>query len=265
MQTIQRNQDNRGVLTLHMDRPTVHNAFDADMIRELTGVLQAAEQNADVRLLVITGTGTCFSAGADLNWMRRQVTASRAENERDALTLAKLLRTLNYLSKPTIARINGAAFGGGLGLLAACDITIAADTALFGVTETRLGLVPAVISPYVCRRIGERYARRYFLTGERFDSQQALAIGLVQQCVAAEDLDSAVNTATEDLIKGAPLAVTHAKRLVFKVAGHDEQSQESQDAYTAKLIADLRISAEGQEGLTAFLEKRKPVWVSEFE
>ncbi len=262
MPTIQSKQDNSGVLTLHMNRPAVHNAFDANMIRELTDSLHATEQNDDVRLVVITGTGSCFSAGADLNWMQGQVTASQKENERDALELAKLLRILNYLSKPTLARVNGAAYGGGLGLLAACDITLAADTAHFGLTETRLGLVPAVISPYVYRRIGERYARRYFLTGERFDSQQALAMGLIQQCVAAENLDTAVDAITEDIIKGGPLAVAHAKQLVFKAAGHNQIHQEAQDAHTARLIADLRVSSEGQEGLSAFLEKRKPAWIN---
>jgi len=263
MQTIQSSSDDHGVLTLSMNRPEVHNAFDSNMIQELTGALQAADQDDDVRILLITGLGSCFSAGADMNWMRSQVTASQEENERDAMQLADLMRTLNYLSKPTIARINGAAFGGGLGLIAACDITIAVDNALFGLTEARLGLAPAVISPYVFRRIGERYARRYFLTGERFDSQQAQAIGLVQQCVATNELDEAVATVIDHLLKGAPFAVATCKQLVYANAGHDEETQKSMDEYTSGLIAGLRIMDEGQEGLAAFLEKRKPDWVKD--
>jgi len=258
MQSIQITISDRGVLTLGMNRPDVFNAFDSNMIRELTEALQAADENDDISLLVITGLGSCFSAGADMNWMRSLVNASQEENERDAMQLATLMRTLNYLSKPTIARINGAAFGGGLGLIAACDITIAVDGALFGLTEARLGLAPAVISPYVFRRIGERHARRYFLTGERFDSSHAQAIGLVQQCVAADKLDEAVETIINDLLKGGPLAVATCKQLVFAVAGHDEEAQKSMDEYTTKVIAGMRIMDEGQEGLAAFLEKRKP-------
>lgn len=262
MQSIQTTRSERGVLTLGMNRPEVFNAFDSNMIRELTEALVAADEDNDVSLLVITGLGSCFSAGADMNWMRSLANASQEENERDAMQLATLMRTLNYLSKPTIARINGAAFGGGLGLVAACDITIAVDGALFGLTEARLGLAPAVISPYVFRRIGERYARRYFLTGERFDSSHAQTIGLIQQCVAADQLDEAVETVINDLLKGGPLAVATCKQLVFAVAGHDEETQKSMDEYTSKVIAGMRIMDEGQEGLAAFLEKRKPDWVS---
>lgn len=263
MHTIISHTDKRGVLTLCMNRPEVHNAFDAQMIQELTSALKDAGQDDKIRMVVITGAGSCFSAGADLNWMRSLVNASQDENEQDALRLAALMRSLNYLSKPTIARINGAAFGGGLGLIAACDITIAVDTARFGLTEARLGLVPAVISPYVLRRIGEVYARRYFLTAERFDSRQAYEIGLVQQTLAADQLDEAVENKIKQVLSGGPLAVTHCKQLIFKVAGHSVDSQKATDELTAKLIASLRVSAEGQEGLAAFLEKRKPDWVDE--
>ena len=262
-QTVKSIKTDGGVLTLCMDRPAVHNAFDPDMIRELTGALQAADQDNGVRLVIITGAGSCFSAGADMNWMRSLVDASQQDNERDALELAGLMRTLNYLSKPTIARVNGAAFGGGLGLIAACDITITVENARFGMTEARLGLAPAVISPYVFRRIGERNARRYFLTGERFDALQAQRIGLVQQCVAAEDLDKAIEAVVKQLPKGGPLAVACCKQLVFVVAGHSTETQKSLDEYTAKLIAGLRVSAEGQEGLAAFLEKRTPGWADD--
>lgn len=255
--------DRRGVLVLCMNRPEVYNAFDAEMIRELTGALLSAEQDDAVRLIVITGTGSCFSAGADLNWMRSLVTASQDENERDALRLAKLMRSLNYLSKPTVARINGAAFGGGLGLIAACDITIAVDNALFGLTEARLGLAPAVISPYVIRRIGETHARRYFLSGERFDCQRAYEIGLIQQTVAAGRLDEIVEAIIDQVLKSGPSAVAQCKQLAFKIAGHSAESQEITDKYTAGLIARLRVSDEGQEGLAAFLEKRNPGWVKD--
>ncbi len=261
MHTLISSTDKRGVLTLCMNRPDVHNAFDAEMIRELTGALQAADKNETVRMVVITGTGSCFSAGADLNWMRSLIEASQDENERDALRLAKLMRCLNYLSKPTIAKINGAAFGGGLGLIAACDITVAVDNARFGLTEARLGLAPAVISPYVIRRIGETYARRYFLSAERFDSQRAYDIGLIQQIVAAEQLDEAVEDNIRQVLKSGPTAVAECKQLVFKIAGHNADSQKITDEYTAGLIARLRVSGEGQEGLAAFLEKRKPGWI----
>ena len=263
MQTIKINTDQRGVQTLCMNRPEVHNAFDALMISELTDALKEADQNDAVRLVVITGTGSWFSAGADLNWMRGLVNASEEENERDALRLADLLRCLNYLSKPTIARINGAAFGGGVGLIAACDISISIKRTCFGLTEARLGLVPAVISPYVMRRIGETYARRYFLTAERFDCQTAYDIGLVQQLVSAKRLDEIVEESIRKLLKGGPMAVAHCKQLVFMNSGHSVDSQKLMDKKTARLIAQLRVSAEGQEGLTAFLEKRKAGWIND--
>jgi len=263
MQNVQRELDDNGVLTLTMNRPALHNAFDDTMIRELTEALRSANRDADVRAVVVTGAGACFSAGADLNWMRSLIGASEDENVRDALQLAELLRTLNYLSKPTIARINGAAFGGGVGLIAACDFTLASDDALFGLTEVRLGLVPAVISPYVFRRIGETNARRYFLSGERFDCKRAQAIGLVQERVAREQLDASVDRVAGELLRGGPAALGHAKQLAFAVAGHNAESQRQLDEQTARLIARLRVSAEGQEGLAAFLEKRKPDWTGQ--
>ena len=263
MNTLGADIDKRGVLTVCMNRPAVHNAFDAEMISELTALLKTADTDNAVRMLVITGNGSCFSAGADLNWMRSLVAASQEDNERDALQLAELMRTLNYLSKPTIARINGAAFGGGLGLIAACDITVSVNETLFGLTEARLGLAPAVISPYVIRRIGETYARRYFLSGERFDSQQAVNIGLIQQSVAREHLDETVELCIGQLLKSGPTAVAECKQLVFKVAGHDVEAQKRIDKDTAKLIAKLRVSIEGQEGLAAFLEKRPPRWTGD--
>ena len=263
MCTITCSTDKRGVLTICMNRPEVHNAFDADMIRELTAALKQTDQDEAVRMVVITGAGSCFSAGADLNWMRSLVNASQDENEHDAMRLADLMRQLNYLSKPTIARINAAAFGGGVGLIAACDITIATENARFGLTEARLGLAPAVISPYVVRRIGEAYARRYFLSGERFDSQMAYDIGLIQQTAAENELDVVVEDTINQVLKSGPAAVSHGKQLIFEIAGHDANSQKLTDEITARLIARLRVSDEGQEGLTAFLDKRKPGWIKE--
>ncbi|MCP4045688.1 MAG: enoyl-CoA hydratase/isomerase family protein [Gammaproteobacteria bacterium] len=260
MHTLKSSTDKRGVLTLNMHRPEVHNAFDANMIGELTAALLAADRDDSVRIVVITGSGSCFSAGADLNWMRSLVDASLEDNMSDALRLAKLMRSLNYLSKPSIARINGAAFGGGLGLIAACDITVAVDNARFGLTEAHLGLAPAVISPYVMRCIGEANARRYFLSGERFGARKALEIGLIQQLIPADQLDESVELIIKELLTSGPLAVAECKELVFEIAGHNEKSQQAIDEYTAKLIARLRVSAEGQEGLAAFLEKRKPDW-----
>ena len=263
MQTLISSTDRRGVLTLCMNRPEVHNAFDAQMISALTTALRSADQDDTVRMVVVTGAGTCFSAGADLNWLRSLVSASQEENQRDALRLADLMRTLNYLTKPTLARINGAAFGGGVGLIAACDISITADHAHFGLTEVRLGLVPAVISPYVIRRIGETCARRYFLTAERFDSRRACAIGLVQQAVSGEQLDEAAEDIVAQVLRGGPTAVAHGKQLVFDIAGHGADAQKVIDQKTARLIAGLRVSAEGQEGMAAFLEKRRPGWSEE--
>lgn len=250
-------------MTLSLNRPEVHNAFDANTIQELTAALESADSSEDVRLVVITGTGASFSAGADLNWMRSLVDASQEDNEQDALQLARLMRTLNYLSKPTIARINGNAFGGGVGLIAACDVTISVDKALFGLSEAHLGLAPAVISPYVIRNIGERNARRYFLSAERFNAQLAQEIGLIQQCVAAEELDDAVNKVVKLILKGGPQAVITCKQLVFAIAGHNQGTQLAIDEYTAGVIAGLRVMDEGQEGLAAFLEKRKADWVPE--
>lgn len=260
MHTLISKTDSQGVQTLHMNRPAVHNAFDAEMIGELTTALKASASDESIRVVVITGSGSCFSAGADLNWMRSQVDASLEKNESDAMQLAKLMRTLNYLPKPTVAMVNGSAFGGGVGLIAACDISISTDDARFGLTEARLGLAPAVISPYVIRRIGEHNARRYFLSGERIDAFEAQRIGLVHQLVASEKLGAVVEGVIKQLLLSGPNAVKECKQLVFEIGAHNRKTQKSIDGYTSRLIARLRVSSEGQEGLTAFLEKRKPGW-----
>lgn len=250
----------QGVAWLALNRPAIHNAFDDTLILALTDKLKALADDAKVRVVVLTGEGASFSAGADLNWMRRMVGADEKDNRRDARKLAKLMRTLNYLPKPTIARVNGAAFGGGVGLVACCDIAIASDTAKFGLTEVRLGLVPAAISPYVIDAIGARQARRWFLTGEIFDAATARDLGLVHQVVAEDQLDDAVAVQLKLFANAGPVAVTEAKQLVHRVAHPDFKAQRALDEANAELIARLRISPEGQEGLTAFLAKRKPAW-----
>jgi methylglutaconyl-CoA hydratase len=261
MEHLRTTLDKRGVLTLTLDRAELHNAFDDALIGSLTAALLEAERDPAVRVLVLTGAGPSFSAGADLNWMQRMARATEEENEHDALALAGLMRSLNYLNCPTVARVNGSAFGGGVGLIACCDITIAVDGARFGITEARLGLAPAVISPYVSRRIGERHARRYFLSGERFDAGRAREIGLVQEVVPQTALDDAVERAIGALLKSGPKAVVACKRLAFLNARHDADRQLELDQETARLIARLRVSEEGQEGLAAFLEKRLPAWL----
>ena len=254
-------QQDHAVLRLRLNRPELHNAFDAGLIAELTAALAAAGGDSTVRMVVMEGAGASFSAGADLNWMRGMATASEARNREDALALARLMRTLDELPKPTLARVHGAAFGGGVGLVACCDIAIGVPEAKFGLTESKLGLLPAVISPYVIAAIGAREARRWFATAEIFDAQTALQIGLLHQVVAAEQLDSAVQRQIDLLLKAGPVATASAKALVTRVAG--ESDRDILDADNANLIARLRVSDEGQEGLSAFLEKRAPAWAKE--
>ena len=249
------------VARLRMTRPQVHNAFDAELIRELTEALVKIGADAGVRVLVLEADGASFSAGADLNWMRGMAAASEQANVDDSLALARLMRTLDELPKPTIARVQGAAFGGGVGLVACCDIAIAADGARFGLTESKLGLLPAVISPYVIAAIGSRQARRYFATAEIFDAREAHRIGLLHQVVEADALDAAVDVQVSLLLKAGPVAAASAKRLVREVCAHADGHRH--DADNAALIARLRVSREGQEGLGAFLDKRKPAWTAQ--
>ncbi len=260
MTTFSRHDDN-GVVTLTLERDAVHNAFDAALIRELTAAIEGCEQDRSCRAIVLTGRGASFSAGADLNWMQSQLTASEAENEADAKQLAQLMRSLAYCSKTTIALVNGAAYGGGVGLIACCDIAIAVTTAKFGLTETRLGLVPAVISPYVMDAIGVRQSLRYFQTAEIFDATTAFRLGLVHELAPAEHLHDALAAVLKSLRAAGPVAVKTAKALVHRVAGVSVDDQLYIDEENAKLIAQLRVSSEGQEGLSAFLQKRKPAWL----
>ncbi|MDG2536150.1 enoyl-CoA hydratase-related protein [Dyella jiangningensis] len=252
--------DLAGVRRITLNRPQVHNAFDDVLIAELSEALAAAGGDAAVRAVVLTGEGASFSAGADLNWMRGMASAGEAENREDSLRLASLMRTLQFLPKPTIARVNGAAYGGGVGLIACCDIAIGVDSARFGLTEVKLGLVPAVISPYVIHAIGLRHARRLFLTGELFDAATAQDIGLLHRCVPAEQLDEAVDGTLALLAKAGPVAQAEAKQLALRMAGATEADAERIDRDNAALIARLRVSDEGQEGLGAFLGKRAPRW-----
>lgn len=250
----------KGVATLTLSRPEVHNAFDEALIAELIDALRAVEEQPKVRAVVITGAGKSFSAGADLAWMKRMAKASEKDNRRDARQLAKLMRTLDQLAKPTIARVNGAAYGGGVGLIACCDIAIGAAEARFALTETRLGLVPAVISPYVIDAIGGRQARRLFLTAELFDAAFAERIGLLHRTVPASDLDTAVRETLDRLRDAGPRATLAAKRLVSRVLHPNPKERRAQDEENADLIARLRVSEEGQEGLAAFFDKRRPKW-----
>jgi methylglutaconyl-CoA hydratase len=249
-----------GIARVALARTDVHNAFDDTLIAELTATLESLERDPDIRVVVLTGRGASFSAGADLGWMRRMAHASAEENRTDALRLAKLMRTLDGLSKPTIARVNGAAFGGGVGLVACCDIAIATENAKFALSEVKLGLVPAVISPYVIAAIGAREARRWFQSGETFNAAVAQRIGLVHAAVHAESLEQSVQHQCDLLLKVGPVAVKETKALVRRaqVVGAD-----AIDAANADLIARLRVSPEGQEGIGAFLDKRRPSWLKE--
>lgn len=252
--------DARGVATVTLNRPQVHNAFDDRLIADLTAELTRLDQAPEVRAVVLAANGKSFSAGADLNWMKRMAGYSEAENLRDAIALAGLMRALNAMRKPTLARVHGAAFGGGVGLVACCDIALASEEASFSLSEVRLGLIPSVISPYVLRAIGRRAAQRYFLTAERFSAQDALRAGLVHEVVDRDGLDEAVARITADLLHGSPQALAAAKRLIADVsdAGLDDSLVEE----TARRIAAIRVSPEGREGIAAFLEKRKPRWMS---
>lgn len=252
-------EDAAGVRTLCLQRPALHNAFDARLIAELTAALEQAGRDPAVRLVVLAGAGASFSAGADLQWMRGMARASEAENRRDAEALARLMRTLDELPRPTLARVHGAAYGGGVGLVACCDIAIGSDQARFGLTESRLGLLPAVISPYVIAAIGPRQARRWFASAETFDAATAQAMGLLHQVVPAAELDAAIARQVRLLLAAGPHAVGAAKVLVREVAGCRDRDRLDHD--NAALIARLRVSAEGQEGLSAFLDKRTPAWV----
>lgn len=250
-----------GVATVTLNRPQLHNAFDDALIESLTATLRALEADAAVRVVVLAANGKSFSAGADLNWMRRMADYSEAQNLDDARGLGELMRTLNGLAKPTLARVQGAAYGGGVGLVACCDIVIAATSASFCLSEVKLGLIPAVISPYVVNAIGERQARRYFVSAERFDAATAQRLGLVHEAVEPQALDARVEELLATLAQNGPAAMVAAKRLAQDVARGPLDAALIED--TAQRIAAIRASAEGREGLSAFLGKRQPDWISD--
>ncbi len=247
-----------GVARVWIERPEVHNAFDADVIVQLTAAFAEAAARDDVRVIVLGGRGRSFSAGADLSWMQSAAALTEQENTEGALRLAEMLRQLERSPKATIARVQGAALGGGLGLIAACDVVIAAERATFGFSEVKLGLVPAVISPFVIAKIGAGHARRLFVTGERFAAAFAQRIGLVHDVVSDEEaLDAAVDGVVAEVLAAAPGAVDAAKELVRQVTTLPAGEV---DRYTAGTIARLRVSPEGQEGMLAFFQKRRPSW-----
>lgn len=247
-----------GVATVTLARPEVHNAFDEALIAELTRALKALDADPAVRVVVLAGEGRSFCAGADLTWMQRMAGYDHAANLADAGALAAMLAALDRLAKPTIARVHGAAYGGGVGLVACCDIAIAAEEATFALSEARLGLIPATIGPYVVAAIGRRAARRYFLTAERFGAADALAVGLVHAVVPAAGLDARVREIVDQLQAAGPRAQAESKALIRAVAGR--AIDDTVIADTVEWIAAVRASPEGREGIAAFLERRPPAW-----
>ncbi len=248
-----------GVATVWMNRPEVHNAFNAQLIADLTAACRALDADGTVRVVVLAGRGKSFSAGADLNWMKAAGAASVEENLADARRLAAMLRTLAEMTKPTVARVHGAALGGGMGLAAACDICVAGERAVFATSEVRFGIIPSAISPYVIRAIGARQAGRYFQTAERISAARALDLGLAHEVAADEALDVRVADLVAALLQGGPQAQAAAKDLIRAVANRPVSDEVVED--TARRIATLRATAEAREGLDAFLAKRPAAWV----
>jgi methylglutaconyl-CoA hydratase len=248
-----------GIATITLNRPEVRNAFNDEVIAEITATIAEYEARPEVRCIILAGNGPSFCAGADLNWMKRMASYSYEENMDDARALAQMLRVLYRCEKPTIARVQGDAYAGGMGLVAACDIAIALDTANFCLSEVKLGLIPATISPYVIRAMGPREAHRYFLTAERFNAAEAHRIGFVHEVVKSDQLDAKVSEIAQSFIVAGPAAVKACKALVQDVAG--EEIDHALIERTVKGIADIRVSDEGREGIQSFLAKRKPNWL----
>ena len=250
--------DERGVATVTLNRPEKHNAFDDSLIAELTRIFKQIANEPAARVMVLAAQGKSFCAGADLNWMKRMANYSYEENLADANALANMLHALHTLPKPTIAKVQGAAFGGAVGLVACCDIAIGSKLSKFCLSEVKLGLIPATISPYVIEAMGARAAKRYFMTAEVFSSRRARRLGLLDESVTEEELHSTVEDLIEQILSNGPVAVTAAKQLVFDVK--DSEIGEELIEKTSLRIATIRVSEEGQEGLNAFLEKRPPAW-----
>ncbi len=247
------------VATIWMNRPAVFNAFDEQLIAELAAACRELDADPTVRIVVLGGRGKHFSAGADLNWMKRAAQFTHEQNVEDARKFAGMLRTLSEMSKPTIARVQGAALGGGTGLTAACDMAVASTDAVFSTSEVKFGIIPSAISPYVLRAVGPRHALRYFQSGERISADRALAIGLVGEVVALDELDISVARLADALLQGGPLAQKAAKDLIAAVNGQKIDKIISEE--TAQRIARQRATDEAREGVTAFLEKRTPAWL----
>ncbi len=242
-----------------LNRPDVRNAFNETAIAEIIGAFRALGAEDGIRAIVLAARGPAFCAGADLNWMKKMAGYTRAENLADAAQLAEMLRTIHRCPKPVVARVQGDCYAGGMGLVAACDIAVAAETVNFCLSEVKLGLIPATISPYVIRALGENAARRYFLTAERFSAQEAMRIGFVHEVTAVDALDEKITQIVNALVVASPHAVKEAKRLVHDVAGMALNDDLVGD--TVERIADIRASDEGREGVKSFLEKRKPSWL----
>lgn len=251
--------DPRGVASLVLNRPDVHNAFDDLMIAELIQQLDSLAANDGVKVLILKSNGKNFSAGADLNWMRSMAKKDYQQNLDDAAGLASLMHKLDTFPKPTLALVQGAAFGGAVGLVACCDIALAEANASFCLSEVKIGLIPAVISPYVMRALGERQSRRYFLTAERFNAATAESLGLVHQVINENTLENSAEQLVQALLQNSPAAVSAAKNLLQQI--YNKNINNEVIAHTTQAIAEIRVSAEGQEGLSAFLEKRKPNWL----
>jgi methylglutaconyl-CoA hydratase len=256
LQTILYDIENK-VAKVTFNRPDVHNAFNDIMIKELSEVFDCIAENNDVRVVILTGKGKSFCAGADLNWMRRVKDYSYEDNLKGSLKLADMFYKIYASPKPTIARVNGVAIGGGTGFVAVCDIVIAADQAKFSFSEVKIGLIPACISPYVMKKCGEGKCREFFLTGERLTAERAHAAGLINMVVPHGELDDVVGELVKRLLSSGPEAITKCKELLRNVA---QMPFDEARKYTAEVIAKLRISNEGQEGMAAFFDKRKPKW-----
>lgn len=248
-----------GVATLTFNRADLHNAIDERTISELKAALERIADDPAVRVLVVAGNGKSFCAGADLNWMQRTAQYDEEQNYRDAREFTELLALLDRLPKPTIARVHGAAYGGGVGIVAACDVALGTPQAAFMFSEVRLGIVPAMIGPYAVAAIGARHARRYMLSAERIDAAEALRIGLLHEVCDAADLDQRIGRLADQFLRGGPAAIAAAKALIGRVA--QGTVDEAMQDFTARTIASVRAGAEGKEGIGAFLEKRQPAWV----
>ena len=248
-----------GIARITLTQPEIRNAFSDEVIAEITTAFHTAGERPDVRAIVLAAEGPAFCAGANLNWMRRMADYTRQENLADAAKLAEMLRVIYECPKPTVARVQGDVYAGGMGLVAACDMAVAVDTAGFCLSEVKIGLIPATISPYVIRAMGARAAHRYFLTAERFSAAEALRIGFVHQVVGAEQLDAQVDELLKALTAASPNAVRACKTLVRDVAGREIDA--ALIAATVEGIADIRASSEGREGVQSFLQKRKPSWL----